>query len=372
MNFDLTNVKPDTQALRNVTHIEQIKRLLDVRSIEAVSKPPKLIVPTSTSPQCVEAVGVAFARHYPLVLSPDSVWLTISQGLANHINKYAEDVRKKFVAHEGKVQIVIQRDGFIKGAPDNDWEGAFAEFSSHIKGHIGSANHQMIVADFSTTGAVERAASEVVLMDAMQSYFEYGMMTCCGIPNVELTGTVEDWEKLRAKIDGWTFDGVADLSWWTTPLKRVLDTFVETAKGKIDKQWWESIYKENSQGGSGAVSKISGWVNWLFPYTQKKSWDGNSYNKEFVKNIKVGVTGLEYGDGLKDEDYPSSMAKVPFEWNYFGAGFNMELMAGITAVAQDPVTTAISPNVGWAVRELGTTQKSKIDWKKPNVKGKKS
>lgn len=371
MNFDLTNVKPDTYANRQVAHIDAVKRLLSVQSIEAVSKPPKSIVPTSTSHQFVEAVGMAFARHYPLILSPDSVWLTISQGLANHINKYAEEVRKKFVDHEGKVQIVIQRDQFIKGAPDNDWEGAFAEFSDNIKGHIGSDNHQMIVADFSTTGAVERAASEVVLMDAMQSYFEYGMMTCCGIPNVELTGTVEDWEKLRNKINGWTFDGVADLSWWTNPLKRVLDTFVETAKGKIDKQWWESIYKENSEGGSGAVSKISGWVNWLFPYTQQRKWDGNSYNKEFIRNPKVGVSGLEYGDGLTDEQYPSSMAKVPFEWNYHGTGYNMELLAGITAVAQNPITMAVNPNIGWAVRELGKTKESKIDWKKPNVKGKK-
>jgi hypothetical protein len=325
-------------------------------SVESVSKPPKgQIICSSAGNQLVEAVGVAFAKHYPLVLSPDAIWLTVAQGLANHINRHAEDVRKKFVAHQGKAQIVIERDGFIKGAQDNDWEGAFAEFSDKIKKHIGDANHKMIVADFSTTGAMERAASEVVLMDAMQSYFEYGMMTLCGIPNIELTGMVEDWERLRHKVNGWIFDGPADLSWWTTPLKRVLDAFVAAAKGIVDKEWWESFYKEDSGSGSGAVSKVSGWINWLFPYT-------NDWQKKLTRNSKVGVLGLEYGDGLQEHNYPGSLSKVPFEWNYFGNLFDMELLAGVSAVAQDQTTCAITPNVGWAVREIGKTKKPKIKW----------
>ena len=363
MNFDLTDVKPETSHYdRSEKHVNQINRLAS-SPVEAASKPPKgQIIKSWGSHQLVDAVGTSFASHYPLVLSPDAIWITISQGLANHINKFAEDVRKRFVAHEGKAQIIIQRDAFIKGAPDNDWEGAFAEFSEKIKGHIGDKNHEMIVADFSTTKAVERAASEVVLMDAMQSYFEYGMMTCCGIPNVELTGTIEDWERLRAKIDGWTFDGAADLSWWTTPLKRVLDSFVDAARGKVDKEWWESIYKLNSGHGSGAVSKISGWINWLIPYTNSRNWDGDSYQKTTVRNPKMGVSKMEYGDGLTETDYPGSLSKVPFQWNYLGAIYDMELLAGITAVAQDQTTLAITPNVGWGVREVGKAKKSKLRW----------
>lgn len=354
MRFDVSNVRVESHALRLTSHLDHVMRMVE-SSIEAVSRPPKgKIVGSSAGNQLVEAVGFAFARHYPLVLSPDAIWLTVAQGLANHINRHAEDVRKKFVAHEGKAQIVIQRDNFIKGAKDNDWEDAFSEFSDKIKDHIGDANHKMIVADFSTTGAVERAASEVVLMDAMQSYFDYGEMTMCGIPNIELTGTVQDWERLRDKVNGWVFEGLADLSWWTTPLKRVLDAFVAAAKGSVDREWWESIYKENGGFGSGSVSKISGWINWLFPYMNA--------DEKLIPNPKVGVSRLEYGDGLRESDYPSSLSKVPFEWNYYGNLFDMELLAGVSAVAQDPVTCAVTPNVGWAVREIGKTKKPKINW----------
>lgn len=359
MRFEVSKVKVEHHAARVAAYKEHLERLVK-SPLEAVSRVPKgsQVVALPGMHQFVAAVGTSFAYHYPLVLSPDSVWLTISQGLALHINRHAEDVRKRFVAHEGKAQIVIRRDNFMKGAPDNDWEGAFGEFSEKIKGHIGPKNHEMIVSDFSTTGAVERAASEVVLMDAMQSYFEYGMMTMCGIPDIELTGTVEDWEKLYHKVDGWVFDGAADLAWWTRPLRQILACFIAAAKGQIDREWWESFYKENAGRGSGAVSKVSGWINWLFPYVK-------DYNDELVRNPKVDVLGLEYGDGISEREYPASLSKVPFEWNYFGRIFKMELLAGVGSVVQNPVTCGVAPSIGWAVREVGQIKdpkKSKINW----------
>lgn len=355
MRFNVSDVKPEFRTAGTRSHAEQMESMADCK-FEAVSRPPRgRVIVGKPMHQFVHAVGRSFAMHYPLILSPDAVWITICQGLANHINRYAEQVRKKFVAHEGKVQIVIERDNFIKGAGDNDWEGAFDEFSAKIKEHIGPANHSMMVADYSTTGVVEKAASEVVLMDAMQSYFEYGCMTMCGIPDIELLGTVQDWEKLRSKVNGWNFEGAADLSWWTMPLKRVLDQFVQAAKGMIDKEWWESFYKLNSRGGSGAVSKVSGWINWLFPYI-KDSGD------QLEQNSKVGVSRVEFGDGLEECDYPSSLAKVPFQWNYYGQIFDMEFLAGVSAVTQDPATCALTPTLGWGVREIGKAKKSKINW----------
>lgn len=357
MRFQVSDVKTEFRTFPGKTHANQMSRMLSAKC-ESVSSPLKgNIIETPPLNQFAYAVGLSFARHYPLVLSPDSVWLTISQGLANHINEFTEDVRKKFVVHEGKVQIVIQRDKFIKGSQDNDWEGAFEEFSARIKEHIGPANHSMIVSDFTTTGPVERAASEVVLMDAMKSYFEYGCMTMCGIPNIELLGTVEDWEKLRSKVNGWVFEGRAELSWWTTPIKRILDEFVQAAKGVVNKEWWESFYKENGGLGSGSRSKISGWINWLFPY--KKVGED-----KLERNRKVGVTGLKYGDGMYESDYPSSLAKVPFQWNYYGEIFDMELIAGLSAVTQDKLSSEISPMIGWGVREIGKAKKSKINWTK--------
>src|SRR5689334_13050421 len=49
----------------------------------------------------VAAVHHAFAGHYPLVVSPDDVWLCLAQGLALHLDVNAEALRGQLVRHQG-------------------------------------------------------------------------------------------------------------------------------------------------------------------------------------------------------------------------------------------------------------------------------
>ena len=340
MKFQVADVKPASGPSRYTTVAKnQLEFLANSRregAIEAWSKPSQTLISSGISNQFVAAVEIAFANHYPLVLSPDSLWITLTQGLAKHIDKNSEALRKHFVAHDGKATITVQRNSFVKGSPDNDWPGAFSKFSAAIKEHIGKDNHKAIIADFSTTGPIELAASEVVLMDAMKHYFEYRVMTCCGIPEITLLGKVEDWESIRDKINSWSNLG---LDWWTPHLKIVLDRFIDAAKGKVDKSWWESIYKEHGGMGSGATTQISGWINWIFPYLAT----GN-------KNPYVGKVEFDRGDGLAESDYPNSLSKAPFIWDYYGQEFKYEFLAGLTSVAQDQNTLSVTPLAGWGVR----------------------
>ena len=100
-------------------------------------------------------------------------------------------MRNHFVSHEGKKKIVVRRDDFFKGSLENPWEIVFDEFSTHIRREIGKTNHELIVSQFSTTGVIEKAVNEVVLMDSMKAYFKYIVYTRCGIPEVRLEGTHE-------------------------------------------------------------------------------------------------------------------------------------------------------------------------------------
>ncbi len=118
--------------------------------------------------------------HRPLCLSPDIVWLMIIQGVANHINANADELRPKLVSHLGKPTIEVRRDDFVKGSPENPWPEVFSEFSTQIRDHVGASIEQFVPA-FSTTGPVERAAAEVVLLDGMRSYFEYVVRLPAGL-----------------------------------------------------------------------------------------------------------------------------------------------------------------------------------------------
>ena len=53
---------------------------------------------------------------------------------------------------------------------------------------------------FSTTDPICAAAYTGTLMRALQTFFDYTVRTRCGIPEVTLLGTVEDWVDLRTRF----------------------------------------------------------------------------------------------------------------------------------------------------------------------------
>jgi hypothetical protein len=178
-----TNIKPNRTPLPTVSFREEITDF-NKGPIEARGCNYDHVLMTPTSPWkgratmngFLRATHEAFASHYPLILSPDDVWLAIAQGFANHVNANAEKIRDRFVQHEGQKHIEIEVP-FRKGSPDNDWPSTFAEFATQIGKHIGDEKRQLVVNDFSTTGPVERAVSQIVLMDAMKPYVSYGVRT---------------------------------------------------------------------------------------------------------------------------------------------------------------------------------------------------
>jgi hypothetical protein len=197
--------------------------------------------------------------HRRLCLSPDIIWLLICQGVANHINANAEELRSRFVSHEGKIQISVRRDDFVKGSPENPWTEAIEELTKQVSEHIGSA-FDLFQPTFTTTGPVEKAAAAVVLLDAMKSYFDYDMETECGIPAITLEGTPEDWQTVADRVE--QFNSL-DLRWWLKPLRAILRQFVAASQGEIDRPFWQAFYKYQDESG-GPV--ITGWISALFPY----------------------------------------------------------------------------------------------------------
>jgi hypothetical protein len=298
----------------------------------------------------VHVAHAAFARHHPLVLSPDDVWLCLAQGFARHVHENAEALRDRFVQHEGTATLLVRRDEFVKGSPDNDWPGCFAEFSSQIAGHVGK-KRDLVVADFSTTGPVEQAASEIVLMSAMQRYFKYEVHSLCGIPEITLLGTTEDYRSIRRRVEAFA---EFDLGWWTKALIPVLDHFVAASQGRVDRAFWQSFYKVKSESGGPYAS---GWINTLFPYLNVEVYKNNELGHAVQRNPHVArwAKGLkdEIGGGPKLGDFPVGVSMAPFLWNYLGEEAPMELFGGFGGASQAPESLALRPAIGWAVRGAG-------------------
>lgn len=391
------NVTPGGRYSKNSTRMrestpsdsleEAWKKLGDTCSIEAMSPEPPGCVEVFTKQNLfVKAVHAAFYGHHPLVLSPDIIWVAIAQGLANHVDQNAEALRSKFVFHEGKKELVVNCPGFIKGSPTNDWPSVFPEFSAQIKENTVPGTVELIESDFSTTGPVERIVSHITLMDAVQHYFTFTVCGGCGFPSITLTGTPEDWKKIRAKAACFS---QYDLDWWVAGLLPVLDHFVEAAEGRPDVEFWRSLCMINTGTSFPEYSPLTGWVQVFFPYLINPGRDYDRFTeangapkKKMMKNTaitnymdsyrnKVNVenfgkerdssdlsfrTPLPEGVGLgvKLENFPPAMSNAPFTYmdDLTGKSHSMTFCGGVTCLVQHE-NGSIEPVMGWAVLDSG-------------------
>jgi Domain of unknown function (DUF4419) len=323
------------------------------RPIEACSCSHGRLVADVLAHPVLAALYRAFMQHRPLCLSPDMIWLLLCQGVAHHINVHTEDLRPRFVRHQGKARIEVRRDDFIKGSLENPWGEVIDELSTRVREHIGPA-HELFVPRFSTTGPTERIVAEIVLLDAVQSYFEYVLYTVCGIPAITLEGSVEDWRELADRAQA--FAGF-DLEWWLTPLRPILQEFAAAARGEIRRPFWESIYKFGSFSGGAAVT---GWITAFFPYLKDEQGNPtvrNSWLAEGGAKLKRLLAGEEdrrgFGpDGPSPGAFSGGLARAPFKWKYLEQTFDMEFLGGFVGVAQDPATLTLRPEIGWAIRQV--------------------
>mmetsp|Transcript_86953 Transcript_86953/g.130362 ORF Transcript_86953/g.130362 Transcript_86953/m.130362 type:complete len:447 (-) Transcript_86953:284-1624(-) len=323
-----------------------------------------------------QTVHKVFYDHYPLRLGPDVIWLTILQGLAKHIDQDPEGQRKNLVNFQGKQTLVIRRPDFVKGSSNNDWTTVFPEFAAMVERYIGKDKVSAMTCDFTTSTTTDRICSQIALMDTVKHYFNYRALAGCGIPSIELTGTVDDWVSLRDKAEILCeFD---DLAWWTEELFPVLDHFVKAARGNPDIKFWKSVC--NVRGLSGMwLNYVNGWVQVFFPYTTT----GRRHHQlgECRKNNELG-SGREtedcnrgilphstrgyFGDdkaglGLKLKHIPVGVSQAPFEYEDVSSGrkYDMTFNAGIVAIVQNQATRALEPVTGWAILEQGELQNSR-------------
>ena len=211
---------------------------------------------------------------------------------------------------------------------------------------------EIIVANFTTTTKDSRVVSQIVLMDAMQSYFDYGVMTMCGIPEIRLKGEKHDWENLKSKSKK-LIGLIPELNIWMKSLDEILNNFINVFDNKIDNTFWNRIYKEG--GGSGGPY-ITGWSIALFPYIGDQN-----YENRYVWNQRWDdVSENSYFEGLNSLSFPTRMSKAPFTWEYFGQEIKMSFLGGLFGIIHDK-DQSLLPVFGYAVTEEKINNKTQHD-----------
>ena len=164
-----------------------------------------------------------------------------------------------------------------------------------------------------------RIVSRIVLMKSVEEYFEYGMGLACGIPAIEMKGTLEDWQRLKMKIGEIRevlkdIEGFIGLQNWWDKVELIANKLLNTFMGYPDQDWWSKIITERSY--ASAPSEFRGWfmVDLLNTWNAKGISDAPSglvsvnmtitdgFTEE-VSTLIAGMTGYKFHTKSNDENY---------------------------------------------------------------------
>jgi hypothetical protein len=137
---------------------------------------------------------------------------------------------------------------------------------------------------------------------------------------------------------------------WMPLLLPILDQFVESYRGNVNDSFWQFMVKlQNSGGGSGSYSFISGWMQIFFPYLASGQQNGNLCPWQDM-----------YFNGPETGNFPSIICTAPIEWDYHGTNFTLDLNAGINAVSQREEDGMLCPEIGWYVTHSNLSEKKRM------------
>jgi hypothetical protein len=188
--------------------------------------------------------------------------------------------------------------------------------------------------NFSTTDPVQLATSQMTIMSAMKQYFAYkAIMLVCGISAINLEGTLEDWEKLKKKLEYFSREEFG-LNWWTKHLIPIIEKIIETKiyyneNKDINNElrnFWKDIIRVK-RGGIYKPDVIDGWI------------------VRFIPNISENRINYE----LDDNQIPDQILNCPLKLIFETIEYDCSLASGFYGMIQDEKNFGIKPVIGYAI-----------------------
>ena len=290
----------------------------------------------------IQGLILAYKNHYPITITPDMIWILILQGFSRFMEEYAEQMREKFVNFEGQKDLKVERLQYSPySATKEVWDGIMKEFVEKIGKNVGQETIDNLECNFSTTSPVALVTSQVSIMSAMKQYFTYRvLMGGCGISNITLEGSIQDWEKIKSKLE---FLSTKGLEWYTQHLIPIINNFIETkkyysAKGKLSDdliEFWKRMIRLKGKGGAYDPHIINGWIVNFIP---------NLLNEK-----------PEVYEELYETNIPDQIISCPMELTWIPPPgnkkyeFKCSLFSGFYGMIQDKETFNVRPVIGYAI-----------------------
>ena len=307
----------------------------------------------------IQGLVLAYKNHYPITITPDMIWILVLQGFSRFMEKYENLVRERFVNFQGKKDLKIERLDYSPATATKEvWDGIIKEFVEKIGKHVGQECIDNLECNFSTTSQVAQVTSQVAIMSAMKQYFNYKvLMAGCGISSITLEGSIQDWEKIKSKLE---FLSTKALKWWTKHLIPIIDNIIATkkyynSKGKLNEeliQFWKGMIKLKGRGDLYDPHLINGWI------------------VKFIPNLSNEKP--EVYEEIYETQIPDQIISCPMELTWLSmmgkkVEYKCSLFSGFYGMVQDKKTFNVRPVIGYAIvveekseSDITVEQKNKI------------
>ena len=300
----------------------------------------------------VKTVIRAYSYHHHLVIRPEDIWFAIISQISLYINKHAEELRHKFVAHKDKKELVVKDVG-------SRWTVDHGNLAKRMKTKIEEnvvdpELTDWIMPNFSTTTDEDRIIGSVLFMGAMQSYFAYKFHLCCGIPTVTLLGEKEDWEVLLSRLDKLRTFGDEPSQWFELlqpVLKRFIQSFKEPGSEEVV-DFWQRVAHVKGMGSGPRY--YSGWI------TAFCFWDVDGKVKSRIDEDCLVLDGARY-HRIDTNDVPPGYSSVPVLIDDNGEKVPAMMIAGSVGIGLsssgqqcekgDIGLDSVQPVLGWWMLE---------------------
>lgn len=306
----------------------------------------------------VDTVFYSYQQHHNLIIRPDDIWTAIIVQFSLYANANDEALRHSFVNFTGKKELTVKFVARIDQVPVNEF---IKQILTLINENIDPSIYNWISPNFSTTTENDKLTAGVALMATLQDYFDYNMMlVLCGIPEVTILGTVDDWKEIRdrvKKLNDFELEGKSVMAQWSSMLDGILEQFVSVKEGnKPDDEFWKEAIRVDYKTIDMVCAHVeerylNGWITAFSAFDELGRWQEdygkitNTTNSSVpntpwlrIRTDKITLGHVQVPIKIYDE------YAMPEEREYAGA-----IIAGHMGYSVRKDEKTLQPLSGWAM-----------------------
>lgn len=215
----------------------------------------------------VGLLAEAYSRHEKVRVAPHDLWFLVLTQLAKAVNKDPGRYRPLFTTSAEKVEISVPTDDVTTIDPTSLIEQLAACVPTDVTAFLPA---------LSTADATVVVAMHAAFCDVVQSYYDYTTFLC-GIPELEVTGTIADWSTLMlsatALSSAFLNVGATKVVAYLAKVHGIFATIAnevlhETLRAQgqdvpPNLDFWRGIFTARNLGSGGEL-EVKGWIRDLF------------------------------------------------------------------------------------------------------------